>query len=149
MKRKTRKVTHDFTDAIPKTVQSDRTKTDIQRIKQSGFEPVDPNQMTFADVSGEFDYRDALDKIVEIEESFAMLPAVVRAQFKNDPIEAIEFVQNSENLEKAAEMGLIPKPEISQPVENQPVEKKISEISQTVEDQPVKKKTPSSSTSSS
>jgi hypothetical protein len=39
------------------------------------------------------------------------LPAELRARFENDPAKLIEFIDNSENLDEAINLGLVNKPE--------------------------------------
>ena len=106
--RKTRKVSMSFKGAKKMTVQSDRTKVDIENIKKSGIMPVDPNQLTFADVSTDFDYHQVMNKVAVINESFDELPSETRYFFKNDPGQLLEFVRDPANQEEAVKLGIIP-----------------------------------------
>ena len=97
-----------FKGAKKMTVQSDRTKVDIENIKKSGIMPVDPNQLTFADVSTDFDYHQVMNKVAVINESFDELPSETRYFFKNDPGQLLEFVRDPANQEEAVKLGIIP-----------------------------------------
>ena len=56
------------------------------------------------------DYHNSLNVILKAETMFADLPSTVRNRFKNNPAEFLEFVQNPENQEEAAELGLTTAP---------------------------------------
>lgn len=60
----------------------------------------------FADVSQIEDYETTVRRIREAEEAFMELPANVRSFFSNDPKNAVAFVKDPANLEKAIELGL-------------------------------------------
>lgn len=63
----------------------------------------------FDDVSNITDYKSALDQVMEAQSKFKELPSDIRKQFDNDPGKLIEFLSDSNNLEKAAEIGLVSK----------------------------------------
>lgn len=56
-------------------------------------------------------YMEAQHRIAKANSQFEMLPAKVRAEFNNDPAQMLDFLQKSENKEKAIELGLIQKPQ--------------------------------------
>lgn len=89
------------------TVQSDRTKTDINNLLKRGFELPDPNQMVFRDFSDGADFQAVQDSIVQVRQCFESLPSDIRDRFKNDPARLIDFVNDPANAADAAKMGLI------------------------------------------
>lgn len=71
----------------------------------------------FADVSSVSDYYDFLQQQAVIEDSFAALPAKLRARFSNSPELLLDFISNPDNLAEARALGLLPdepKPAASQ-----------------------------------
>lgn len=76
--------------------------TQIQYVNNS-------SQPSYGDFSDVGEYRDALDRVLEAEESFAELPAEVRDRFKNDPAEFLDFVLNPDNGDELVKMGLAEK----------------------------------------
>lgn len=65
----------------------------------------------YGDFTGVTDYREALHKVMQADESFSQLPAKVRQQFNNDPGEFFEFAMNPDNAEALADLGLANRPE--------------------------------------
>lgn len=61
------------------------------------------------------DYKTNLEKILSAGEMFSELPSGLRKQFDNSPVQFLQFVQDHNNQDKMAEMGLISKPKPSQP----------------------------------
>ena len=61
----------------------------------------------FRDVSSGLDYKESLDKIMEIDGMFSKLPAKIRTRFQNNPSEIVEFLQNPDNDKEARELGLL------------------------------------------
>lgn len=74
--------------------------------------------------SGDFvnalNYHESMNVIRKAEESFMELPAEVRARFRNDPGEFMDFVHKKENLEEARKLG-IAMPAPAAPVEPPPM----------------------------
>lgn len=103
------------------THQSARDEVDIKRILARGIMPPDPEQLTFADVSEGMDFRTMMDTVASVHNSFSMLPSETRSRFHNDPAKLLDFVADPENEDEAIKLGLLPKPEIPQPVEDQQV----------------------------
>lgn len=64
------------------------------------------------------DYQDTLNRIEHAKASFMTLPAKIRAEFKNNPGKLLEFIDKPENLEKAYELGIIERPQSSDPNED-------------------------------
>lgn len=55
------------------------------------------------------DFREAMQLVIEAERLFNGLPSQVRRKFANDPAEFLEFVQNPENRDEMAVLGLLDK----------------------------------------
>lgn len=111
MRQKRRRVAIDFAGQKKMTRDSEQYLTDIERIKQQGLVPPDPNQLNFADVSDFPDYTEARNEIIRIDEKFAQLPSKVRARFRNDPSELIAFLRDPNNRGEAVDLGILPAPE--------------------------------------
>ena len=61
----------------------------------------------YADVTHGMDYQAAIHTIMEADEMFSSLPAAVRDKFDNSPAEFLKFVENPENHDEMAELGLL------------------------------------------
>ncbi len=61
----------------------------------------------FADVSELPDYQTAIQQIRDAQDYFMGLPAAVRAEFKNDAGQFIDFMSQDASEEKLEELGLI------------------------------------------
>lgn len=70
---------------------------------------VNRKQGVYADLSELTDYRQMLADVQKAEEAFESLPAKVRYEFGNDPSKLITFLQDTNNKQKAIELGLIDK----------------------------------------
>lgn len=51
------------------------------------------------------DYQSALNKMIEADKAFMLLPAKIRAEFQNDAGKFVDFVSDEKNIEKAREWG--------------------------------------------
>lgn len=63
-------------------------------------------------VSGDFadlptDYQSALNLVLEADAAFMQMPAAVRARFRNDPHEFVEFVSDVKNKDEARQLGIL------------------------------------------
>ena len=67
----------------------------------------------YADVTTVTDYRDAIDRVRKANDVFMSLPAKVRAEFRNDPAEFLDYIGKAENLDALAARGLIVKEPIA------------------------------------
>ncbi len=72
------------------------------------------NNAFYADMPAGLEYQMALQMTIDAEVAFNSLPANVRREFDNDPFKFLEFVEDPDNVERMAELGLItpPEPEI-------------------------------------
>ncbi|QXP08110.1 MAG: internal scaffolding protein [Arizlama microvirus] len=59
------------------------------------------------------DFKEAMDKQIEIRERFMELPSSIRKTFENDPVQYLSFLEKPENYEKSVAMGLRKAPEPS------------------------------------
>jgi phage internal scaffolding protein len=116
------------------TQQNLKDRTDINNImkkyeKTGLIEHVAKGNGQYGDFSQVDDFQSAVMKVQEATDAFMTLPASTRSYFKNDPGEMIEFLKNSDNKEKAIELGLVeaPIPEQVQKVEVINKEKKEKE----------------------
>lgn len=64
---------------------------------------VSPSYGDFTDVS---DYRDAIDRVSEAQDSFDALPSDIRSRFNNDPGEFLSFVLDPNNVDEMVKMGI-------------------------------------------
>lgn len=64
---------------------------------------------TYGDFSEISDYAGVLRQIIDTNDQFQELPAKVRARFKNDPQELINFLGDDSNYEEAIKLGFIEK----------------------------------------
>ncbi len=99
------------------TKQSFKKETDINQIMarfvKTGIitpEALANRQATFADVSEIGDFLECQLQIKEAEKAFMTLPADLRARFKNQPAQLLDFCKDPENKEEAIELGIIQKP---------------------------------------
>lgn len=78
------------------------------------------NHGGYSDMPGPLDYQEALQLTIEAQISFDELPAIVRKEFDNDPFKFLAFVENPENVERMAELGLLNPVEDDVPPEGEP-----------------------------
>jgi len=68
---------------------------------------------TYGDFSNVPDYQTALDKVLQIQDSFSNLPPLVRQKFANDPAQLLEFINDNRNYDEAVKLGLLEKPAVA------------------------------------
>lgn len=100
------------------TLQSQAEDADInvivKRFGVTGQLPQVRMPPTYGDFDSVDNYREALDLIREADRSFMLLPADVRARFKNDAGAFVDFAMDPANIEELRKMGLaVPKQEVS------------------------------------
>lgn len=124
--------------SLSQTKQCFRDSVNINTImakaKRTGILPIKTDNGVFGDYSNVVDYRDCLDKIMNIEALFLRLPAAVRNKFQNDPGALLSFLQDPKNEDEARKLGLlrpltdeerIARGEMT--ADGKPVEKKVEE----------------------
>jgi len=87
---------------------------------RTGELPYTTQKPSFGDFRSARTYQESMNLIIEAQNSFKELPAMVRAQFKNDPSQLIDFLNNPANKEKAIELGLIDGVITGKPVDAEP-----------------------------
>lgn len=91
----------------------DETKIDniLDLYTRTGILPTKDVQPVFADLLGlSDDYHEALNLVMQAQESFYDLPAHVREYFSNDPSNLMHFLDDDANRDEAIQLGLIPAP---------------------------------------
>lgn len=67
---------------------------------------VNEHKGNYADLPSDLDFHAAQQILIDAENAFESLPAVVRKKFDNSPGDFLAFVQNPENLPEMEKMGL-------------------------------------------
>lgn len=67
---------------------------------------VNQTKAQWGDFSDASDYQQALNSLINAQESFERLPAVVRKRFDNDPGKLLAFLDDESNNEEAIKLGL-------------------------------------------
>lgn len=106
------------------THQSEHDRAEINRIIKRGVSLPDPNQMQFGDFSDGSTFNDVQNAVAKAKSSFELLPSGLRDRFKNDPSRLIDFINDPENANEAAELGLIEPLIPSEDSEPEPKDKK-------------------------
>lgn len=65
------------------------------------------SQPLYGDFSEITDYQGSLNQVIQAQEAFEQLPALVRKRFANDPGKFVEFVQDDKNYDEALKLGLL------------------------------------------
>jgi len=104
-------------DPITGELQTSRTKQSfaeeseinniLARYEKTGVIEHVKNHGGYADMPSGLDYHEALQMTIDAQTAFEDLPAQIRREFDNDPYKFLEFVENSDNVERMAELGLI------------------------------------------
>lgn len=63
----------------------------------------------FDDVSEIGDYQDAQAKIIKASQAFDQLPSIVKEKFDHNPAKLLDYLNKSENMDEAIELGLVNK----------------------------------------
>lgn len=99
-----------------RTAQEFREEVDIntiaERYKLTGELPQDVPMILQGDFEEVHDFQSAMNLVVAGRESFDAMPAAIRAEFRNDPQEFLEFVSKPENFDRAVSLGLV-RPEVA------------------------------------
>lgn len=69
---------------------------------------VNPSAPRYLDLAGLPDFQSAMQMMIDADQAFAGLPAVVRKEFDNDPAKFVDFATEPDNLGKLREWGLAP-----------------------------------------
>lgn len=95
------------------TRQSEEKSANINVIMakymKTGVLPPATREGFFADVSTVGDYREALDRVMRMDDYFVHLDPSIRKRFDNDPAVFLDFVADPANLPELEEIGVIAK----------------------------------------
>lgn len=69
----------------------------------------------YLDVSEVPDLATALQVVEDAKAAFMTLPAKVRAEFENDPVQFVQYAENPENIARMREWGLAPPEKLPDP----------------------------------
>lgn len=109
------------------TVQSEKEDADlnvlIERFGVGELVASNVPMPSLSDYSEVLDFSSAMQAIVKGRESFAAMPAKVRARFLNDPQLFLEFCENADNRAEAIALGLVEKK--AEPVKAPPIEVRV------------------------
>jgi len=105
------------------TQQQFKEMSDINRIMKKYHKGEMVNYLNrrpgvYGDFSKMPNYSDALQTVIDAQESFMTLPSGVRKRFDNDPAKVIEFISDSKNYDEAITLGLVPKKVIKEEPKN-------------------------------
>lgn len=64
----------------------------------------------YGDFSELGDFREQQQKILDVYETFATLPAKIRERFNNNPAFFVEFVGDEKNLDECVKLGVFERP---------------------------------------
>lgn len=117
------------------TEQSKKEEANINNIvgkyKRTGILPIARGRPQYGDFTNVSDYQSSLQKIIEVNEEFENLPAVLRKKFKNDPSNMLEFVMDENNREEAEKLGLLEVvEEVVKPLTKDDLKESLQEIEQ-------------------
>lgn len=80
--------------------------TIMKRFGQTGELP-QVRAPQYGDFTAVTDYHSAMNAVRQAQESFAALPAEVRARFGNEPARLLEFCADASNRDEAVKLGLV------------------------------------------
>lgn len=101
-------------DDKSRTMQSEKQNCDINYIlKKHAMQGIDIHKENLEANAGRYgdfiaapEYHDAMNQILDAQNSFMELPSDVRRTFENDPAQFLAFAQDPENFDQMVEMGL-------------------------------------------
>lgn len=127
---------HDFDQSIPDpitgeiqvsmTKQSFADETNINNIldkyKKTGLIEHVKNHGGYSEMPDPIEYQQAVQMSIDAQLAFDDLPAHVRREFDNDPFTFLSFIEDPDNVERMAELGLIEAPDVEEtPPEAKPL----------------------------
>lgn len=93
----------------------------VGRAMKTGVLPSGERKPLFDDFSEVKDYTETQRIIASAEQNFMMLDAETRNKFNNNVADLLDFIDNPDNAEEAANMGLIEAPIKDTPVSESPI----------------------------
>lgn len=115
-------VTGELYKPVPRTKQSFVVECDINNIlkqyKRTGqIQHISAKAAlgAYVDLPDPQDFQESLNIVLQAEDSFATLPAHIRARFGNDPAEFLGFMTNPANAKEIIALGLATERPASEP----------------------------------
>lgn len=101
-----------FDPGSSRTKQSFREECDINKImkkwnRTGAITHIARVLPEYGDFTTALDYQAAINALDSAKAAFAALPSEIRARMDNDPGALLDFLQDSDNLEEARELGLV------------------------------------------
>lgn len=100
--------------SVSMTQQNMEKKTNIRNIvqnyKKTGIMPP-AKQLFYGDFTEIPDIHEVHEKLEKVKEAFQSLPAKIRNQFRNKPMEWLKYMEDPSNLEEQYDLGLRERPE--------------------------------------
>ena len=99
------------------TIESEAPGTTIdsylKRYQATGLlgDPVRYSAGQFGDFADLQTFQESMNTVARVTETFAALPAALRAKFDNNPANYVEFISDPANVKEAVELGLLDAPE--------------------------------------
>lgn len=78
----------------------------MEKYHQTGILPAPQLIGTYADLTQQKDYLEAMQIVLDANAAFMTLPVKTRIRFDNDPAQLLAFVHDEKNLEEAIKLGL-------------------------------------------
>lgn len=108
--------------AVTKVQQHHKDAHDINQIMKKyqkvgvSYNALPPSQKgVYGDFTAVKTYQQAMQSLVDAQNSFMTLPSSVRKRFGNDPNELFEFLNDKKNREEAIKLGLLEAPPSTEP----------------------------------
>lgn len=83
----------------------------LKKYANTGLVETNPLPAQYLDNSNAIDYHNALNIIIQAEDSFNSLSAELRERFHNDPAELLAFIDDKNNRQEAIDLGLVDSPQ--------------------------------------
>lgn len=95
-----------------RTQQQFRDQVNVNSImakyKKTGLiDHVRDNPGTYSDMTQIGSYQDALQKVINAQQTFETLPSNLRQKFGHDPQQLITFLSDDKNYDEAVQLGLV------------------------------------------
>lgn len=100
-------VCDDDSRAVQSAEEESNINTIVRRFGISGKLPDQVAMPRSGDFSGAPDFHTAMNLVRQAQEEFVRVPADVRARFRNDPQEFMNFFENPDNYAEALKLGLV------------------------------------------
>lgn len=100
----------DFTADRGLTEQAHAKEADIHVIMRKAartgmIEHINNRPKQYSDLASRPDFQEAMNIVAEAQSTFETIPAEIRARFRNDPAEFLDYINNPNNREDMEELG--------------------------------------------